>query len=66
MDDLVKLVTDKVGITETQALQAVEIVLSYLKDNLPESSAGQIDAAIKGDLSGLGDLASGLGGLFGK
>lgn len=66
MDDLVKLVADKVGVTETQAQQAVEIVLSYLKDNVPEPIAGQIDAALKGDLSGLGDLASGLGGLFGK
>jgi uncharacterized protein (DUF2267 family) len=66
VDELVKLVADKVGITETQARQAVETVLSYLKDNLPGPIAGQIDAALKGDLSGLGDLAGGLGGLFGK
>jgi uncharacterized protein (DUF2267 family) len=66
VDELVKLVADKVGITETQARQAVETVLSYLKDNLPGPIAGQIDAALEGDLSGLGDLAGGLGGLFGK
>jgi uncharacterized protein (DUF2267 family) len=65
MDELVKLVVDKVGISEDQARQAVETVLSFLKDKLPGPIAGQIDAALKGDLSGLGDLAGGLGGLFG-
>jgi uncharacterized protein (DUF2267 family) len=65
MDEVVKMVADKVGISEDQAQQAVEIVLSFLKDKLPGPIAGQIDAALKGDLSGLGDLAGGLGGLFG-
>jgi nucleoid DNA-binding protein len=66
MDELIKLVTSKVGITEAQAKQAVDVVLGFLKDNLPEPIAGQIEAAIEGDLSGLGDLVGGLGGLFGK
>ncbi len=66
MDELIKLVSDKVGIDEKQAEQAVEVVLSFLKDKLPEPIAGQIDAALEGDLSGLGDLAGGLGGLFGN
>ena len=72
MDELVKMVADKVGIPEAQAKQAVEIVLSFLKDRLPDSMAGQVDAVIDGDLSGLGDLgdlgdlAGGLGGMFGK
>ena len=34
MDELVKLVADKVGISEAQAQQAVEIVLSFLKETL--------------------------------
>ncbi len=66
MDELVKQVAKKVGISEAQARQAVEMVLSFLKDRLPEPLAGQIDSALKGDLSGLGDLGAGLGGLFGK
>lgn len=66
MDELVKLVSKKVGIPQAQAEQAVEIVLSFLKDKLPEPLTGQIDAALEGDVSGLGDLAGGLGGLFGK
>jgi len=66
MDELVKLVTDKVGISEAQAKQAVDVVLGFLKDKLPSPVAGQVEAALKGDLSGLGDVAGKLGGLFGK
>ena len=65
MDELVKLVANKVGISETQAKQAVETVLGFLKDKLPEPIAGQLDAVLDGDVSGLGDLAGGLGKLFG-
>ena len=66
MDELIKLVSKKVGISEAQAKEAVDVVVGYLKDNLPEPLAGQVDAALKGDLSGLSDLAGGLGSLFGK
>jgi uncharacterized protein (DUF2267 family) len=66
MEELVKLVTDKVGISEAQAKQAIDVVLGFLKDNLPEPIAGQVEAALKGDLSGLDDLVGGLGGLLGK
>jgi uncharacterized protein (DUF2267 family) len=62
MEELVKLVSDKVGISEAQAQQAVEVVLGFLRKNLPEPIAGQLDAVTKGDL---GDLGSGLGKLFG-
>lgn len=65
MDELVKMVAAKVGISEAQAKQAVETVLGFLKDKLPEPIAGQLDAAIEGDLGGLGDLAGGFGKLFG-
>ena len=65
MDELVKMVATKVGISEAQAQQAVEIVLKFLKDQLPEPLAGQIDAAIEGDVSGLGDMLGGVGKLFG-
>jgi hypothetical protein len=66
MDELVKLVSQKVGINEQQARQAVEVVAGYLKKNLPQPIAAQIDAALKGDVGGLGDIAGGLGGMFGK
>jgi len=65
MDELVKLVADKAGISESQAQQAVEVVMGFLKDKLPESLAGQLDGLLAGDTSGLTDLAGGLGNLFG-
>ena len=65
MDELVKLVTQKTGIPEAQARQAVEVVLNFIKDKVPEPFGAQIDALIAGDaMPGLGGLAGGLGGLF--
>lgn len=65
MDELVKMVAKKVGISEAQAKQAVEVVLNFLGDRLPEPYGGQLEAIVDGDLSGLGDLTGGLGKLFG-
>lgn len=68
MDELVKLVADKAGITEAQAQTAVETVMGFLKDNLPEPLAGQVETVLKGgDVSGgLSGLAGSVGGLFKK
>jgi uncharacterized protein (DUF2267 family) len=66
MDELIKLVSRKVGISEAQAKEAVEVVAGYLKKNLPQPIAAQVDAALKGDVGDLGDIAGSLGGLFGK
>ena len=60
MDELVKLVSQKTGISEAMAKQAVEIVLGFIKEKLPAPIAGQIDAVIGG-----GDLTGGLGGILG-
>jgi hypothetical protein len=67
MDELIKLVSQKTGISEEVSKQAVEIVIGYLKDNLPEPIAGQIDGLLSGaGLADLGGLAQGLGGILGK
>ena len=64
MDELVKMVTQKTGISEDQAKQAVNVVLDYLKKNLPAPVAGQIDGILGG--ADIGGIANSLGGLFGK
>jgi len=68
MDELVKLVTQKTGLSEAQARQAVDAVLGYLKDKLPAPIASQIDGLLKGDSQGkdLGNLAKDVGKLLGK
>ena len=64
MDQLIKLVQEKAGISEAQARQAVQTVLGFLKDKLPAPIAGQIDSVLGG--GGAGGIASGLGGILGK
>jgi nucleoid DNA-binding protein len=67
MDELIELVSKKTGIPESTAKQAVEVVMGYLKDNLPEPLGSQIEGILSG--SGeldLGGLAAGLEGLLGK
>jgi len=67
MDELIKLVVEKTGISEEMAKVAVNTVIEFLKERLPEPLAGRLDDVIEGaDLTGIGDLVSGLGGLLGK
>ena len=71
MDELIKLVSGRVGISPQQAEQAVQTVLGFLKDKLPEPISGQLEHLIGGGAAGAGGLDLGavegaLGGLFGK
>jgi hypothetical protein len=66
MDELVKLLSDKVGMSEDMAKQAVQVVMGYLKDKLPAPVAGQIDGLLGGGAKDPGGLVNGLGGLLGK
>ncbi len=65
-DELVRIVAEKTGLSEDLARTAVEAVLAYLKERLPEPIAQQMDAFLAGEGTDLGDmLQKGLGGLFG-
>jgi len=71
VDELVKLVSKKAGITQAQAKQAVEAVVGFLKKKLPKPIGGQIDAAISGIKvdaldKQIDNVTKGLGGLLGK
>jgi len=66
MDELVKMVSKKTGISEALAKQAVEIVVGYLKRKLPAPVASQIDGILGGGTSQVADVAKGLGGLLKK
>ena len=63
MDELVKLVAEKTDLSEEKSRQAVEIVLEYLKQRLPEPVAGQIDSLVEG--KGTSGVMGSVGGLFG-
>jgi hypothetical protein len=62
MDELIKLVVAKAGISEAQAKTAVETVVNFLKQKLPAPLASQLDGVLAGGMPDLGAL----GGLFGK
>lgn len=70
MEQIIKMITDKTGISTEQATTAVNVVTDYLKDKLPAGMGGQLDGLLKGDTSSLGNMADGikdsLGGMFGK
>ena len=74
MDDLIKQVSERTGLSEDKAKTAVDTVVNFLKDKLPAPIAGQIDNALTGAggtiasaggavVDKAGDL---LGGIFGK
>lgn len=72
MEELVRQVAERTGISEAQAQTAVTTVLGFIKDRLPEPLAGQLDSfigaggAAAGGLGGAaGDMLGGLGGLLG-
>ena len=67
MDELIKQVTAKTGISDEQARSAVNTVLDFVKDRLPAPIAGQIDNVVSGEGgigSTVGDIASKVGGIF--
>lgn len=71
MEDLIQQIVSKTGISEANARSAIETVVNFLKNKLPAPLAGQVDSALSsagGALGGvdLGNITSGLGGLFGK
>jgi len=66
MDELIKLIAGKTGISEDQARQAAELVLGYVKQKLPASVADHVDRALAGGGFDAGAVASALGGMFGR
>ena len=59
MDDLIKMVTDRVGIPQDKARSAVELIVNQLKSRLPGPMAGQIESALSGGGGGLGGMLGG-------
>ena len=72
MEELIKQVTERTGISEDQARTAVNTVLGYVKDRIPAPFGSQLDSLIgtgagaAGDLAGrAGDVIGNLGGILG-
>jgi uncharacterized protein (DUF2267 family) len=76
MDELIQQVSQRTGISEEKAREAVQTVLGFLKDRLPAPLAGQLDSVLDGaggtiaNAGGAiadqaGDVLGGLGGMLG-
>ncbi|HRI86555.1 MAG TPA: hypothetical protein PK536_14015 [Ignavibacteria bacterium] len=61
MDDLIKLVSEKAGITAEQAKSAIETIGGFVKDKLPAGLGDQVSNFLEGKSGGgLADMAKGL------
>ena len=58
MEELTKLVSEKTGLSDEMSKVAVDTVIDFLKDKLPDPAGAQLDALLEG-----GDVSSLLGGL---
>lgn len=67
MEDVVKQVAERTGISHDQAQQAVQIVVNTIKERLPPQLASQVDAILNGQVSqdSINQMLGGLGGMFG-
>jgi nucleoid DNA-binding protein len=65
MEDLVKTISEKAGISEDQAQKALEAVVEYAKEKVPPAFQGMVDGLLKGEKPS-GGLGGMLGGFFGK
>jgi hypothetical protein len=69
MDSIIAEVVQRTGIPEDKARMAVQVVIGQLEKQLPAPLAAQLRSHLSGGGtggSGPGDLAKGLGGMFGK
>lgn len=73
MNELINQITQRTGISENQAQQAVQIVTNFLKQRLPGPAAAQLDNFVSGQGSqggkgmggAMGQAGQNIGGMFG-
>jgi len=65
MDELKQKMMDQLGLDEGKSNQAIEMVLGFVKDKLPDNVGGMIDG-VTGGLPDAGGAVDAVKGLFGK
>ena len=64
MDELKKRLMEQVGLDEEGSQNAIEVVLGFIKEQLPENLQGMVDGLISGEGGG-GNPLDAVKGLFG-
>ena len=65
MDEIIKTITEKTGISEDQARQAAQVTVDFIKSKIPPMFATQLDRLMQGGGSAPSGGGGILGGLFG-
>ncbi len=65
MNEIEQIVTQRTGISEDKAREAVQVVVDHLRSRLPGPIASQLDSYLQGEAQG-NQGGSGLGDLLGK
>ncbi len=65
MNELIKNIAGKTGISDDQAQQAVNAVLAFLKDKLPAPVSAQLDSLLDQGGDSAADIAKSLGSKLG-
>jgi hypothetical protein len=61
MDEMIRRVSEKAGISEDQARQAAQACLGFLKEKLPAPASSMIDEALGSSQgAGVADAAKGM------
>jgi hypothetical protein len=63
--ELIRMVTEKTGLSEDKARMAAETVIGYLKGKLPAAVASQLDSVASGGAGNLGEVAGSVRSKFG-
>lgn len=70
MEELVKRVSERTGLSEDKAKTAIDTVVGFLKERLPAPIAGHVDTALEKAggtiVDKAGDMIGNIGGMFGK
>ncbi|MCD6400760.1 MAG: hypothetical protein J7L73_02415 [Anaerolineales bacterium] len=68
MDEIIKVVVEKTGISEELAKKVVVTVLNYLDDKLPSPIGGNLQGFLDNEqtIDTIENIAKGLGGFFNK
>ncbi|HSZ24276.1 MAG TPA: hypothetical protein VK766_01085 [Cytophagaceae bacterium] len=56
MEEITKIISEKTGISEVQAKDALRVVLELLKDKMPNALGSQLEGLLQGNELNLSDI----------
>jgi len=66
MDEIIKTITEKTGISDEQARQAAQATVEYIKSKIPPMFATQLDRLLEGGGTASGGGSGFTGGILGS